>query len=138
MAGGGERRQGSPVQPMDKECPAASAPHPQVVQGAAESAAAAVGGSGGREGPRVHGASRGAAAEPQGPHSGGRCVAVPCPAVPCPVPCAASGAAGAPSCSFPLTGIYKGFCLDVIRNKYECELQGAKQHLEVSCSLGEA
>lgn len=28
-------------------------------------------------------------------------------------------------------GIYKGFCLDVIRNKYECELQGAKQHLEV-------
>lgn len=29
-------------------------------------------------------------------------------------------------------GIYKGFCLDVIRNKYECELQGAKQHLEVS------
>nr|XP_025734740.1 breast cancer metastasis-suppressor 1 isoform X1 [Callorhinus ursinus] len=31
----------------------------------------------------------------------------------------------------PITvGIYKGFCLDVIRNKYECELQGAKQHLE--------
>ncbi|CAD7682453.1 unnamed protein product [Nyctereutes procyonoides] len=29
-----------------------------------------------------------------------------------------------------VTGIYKGFCLDVIRNKYECELQGAKQHLE--------
>lgn len=33
---------------------------------------------------------------------------------------------------FPFAGIYKGFCLDVIRNKYECELQGAKQHLEVS------
>lgn len=32
----------------------------------------------------------------------------------------------------PLSGIYKGFCLDVIRNKYECELQGAKQHLEVT------
>lgn len=32
----------------------------------------------------------------------------------------------------PSTGIYKGFCLDVIRNKYECELQGAKQHLEVN------
>lgn len=31
-----------------------------------------------------------------------------------------------------LSGIYKGFCLDVIRNKYECELQGAKQHLEVT------
>ncbi|KAB0407466.1 hypothetical protein E2I00_007638 [Balaenoptera physalus] len=30
------------------------------------------------------------------------------------------------------SGIYKGFCLDVIRNKYECELQGAKQHLEVN------
>lgn len=29
-----------------------------------------------------------------------------------------------------LSGIYKGFCLDVIRNKYECELQGARQHLE--------
>ncbi|XP_045631812.1 breast cancer metastasis-suppressor 1 isoform X2 [Ursus americanus] len=29
-----------------------------------------------------------------------------------------------------VAGIYKGFCLDVIRNKYECELQGAKQHLE--------
>lgn len=32
----------------------------------------------------------------------------------------------------PSAGIYKGFCLDVIRNKYECELQGAKQHLEVT------
>lgn len=32
----------------------------------------------------------------------------------------------------PSAGIYKGFCLDVIRNKYECELQGAKQHLEVN------
>lgn len=32
----------------------------------------------------------------------------------------------------PAAGIYKGFCLDVIRNKYECELQGAKQHLEVN------
>nr|XP_060460488.1 ras and Rab interactor 1-like [Panthera onca] len=31
-----------------------------------------------------------------------------------------------------VAGIYKGFCLDVIRNKYECELQGAKQHLEVN------
>lgn len=31
-----------------------------------------------------------------------------------------------------VAGIYKGFCLDVIRNKYECELQGAKQHLEVT------
>ncbi|KAK2492843.1 hypothetical protein MC885_019324, partial [Smutsia gigantea] len=29
-----------------------------------------------------------------------------------------------------VAGIYKGFCLDVIRNKYECELQGARQHLE--------
>lgn len=33
--------------------------------------------------------------------------------------------------SSPAPGIYKGFCLDVIRNKYECELQGARQHLEV-------
>lgn len=32
----------------------------------------------------------------------------------------------------PSVGIYKGFCLDVIRNKYECELQGARQHLEVN------
>lgn len=32
----------------------------------------------------------------------------------------------------PPSGIYKGFCLDVIRNKYECELQGARQHLEVT------
>ncbi|KAF4009933.1 hypothetical protein G4228_000827 [Cervus hanglu yarkandensis] len=31
-----------------------------------------------------------------------------------------------------VAGIYKGFCLDVIRNKYECELQGARQHLEVN------
>ncbi|XP_072495286.1 breast cancer metastasis-suppressor 1 isoform X2 [Notamacropus eugenii] len=29
-----------------------------------------------------------------------------------------------------VAGIYKGFCLDVIRTKYECELQGARQHLE--------
>ncbi|XP_074165781.1 breast cancer metastasis-suppressor 1-like [Sminthopsis crassicaudata] len=29
-----------------------------------------------------------------------------------------------------MAGINKGFCLDVIRNKYECELQGARQHLE--------
>uniref|UniRef100_G1QD63 BRMS1 transcriptional repressor and anoikis regulator n=1 Tax=Myotis lucifugus TaxID=59463 RepID=G1QD63_MYOLU len=29
-----------------------------------------------------------------------------------------------------VAGIYKGFCLDMIRNKYECELQGAKRHLE--------
>ncbi|XP_068922497.1 breast cancer metastasis-suppressor 1 isoform X1 [Petaurus breviceps papuanus] len=29
-----------------------------------------------------------------------------------------------------VAGIYKGFCLDVIRNKYECEVQGARQHLE--------
>ncbi|XP_073419351.1 breast cancer metastasis-suppressor 1 isoform X1 [Dendrobates tinctorius] len=29
-----------------------------------------------------------------------------------------------------VAGIYKGFCLDVIKNRYECELQGAKQHLE--------
>lgn len=36
---------------------------------------------------------------------------------------------GLPSAS---AGIYKGFCLDVIRNKYECELQGARQHLEVT------
>jgi breast cancer metastasis-suppressor 1-like protein len=38
--------------------------------------------------------------------------------------------------SLLLSGIYKGFCLDVIRNKYECELQGAKQHLEVSTWIG--
>ncbi|XP_063801179.1 breast cancer metastasis-suppressor 1 isoform X3 [Pseudophryne corroboree] len=29
-----------------------------------------------------------------------------------------------------VAGIYKGFCLDVIKNRYDCELQGAKQHLE--------
>ncbi|XP_073461335.1 breast cancer metastasis-suppressor 1 isoform X2 [Lithobates pipiens] len=29
-----------------------------------------------------------------------------------------------------VAGIYKGFCLDVIKHRYECELQGAKQHLE--------
>ncbi|KAM3918148.1 breast cancer metastasis-suppressor 1 isoform 1-T1 [Leptodactylus fuscus] len=29
-----------------------------------------------------------------------------------------------------VAGIYRGFCLDVIKNRYECELQGAKQHLE--------
>ncbi|XP_045342810.1 breast cancer metastasis-suppressor 1 isoform X3 [Leopardus geoffroyi] len=56
---------------------------------------------------------------------------LPCPALllaplfgaPGPWP---SGASHLP----PPAGIYKGFCLDVIRNKYECELQGAKQHLE--------
>ncbi|EDL33092.1 breast cancer metastasis-suppressor 1, isoform CRA_b [Mus musculus] len=26
-----------------------------------------------------------------------------------------------------VAGIYKGFCLDVIRNKYECELQGVRR-----------
>ncbi|PIO40596.1 hypothetical protein AB205_0127850, partial [Aquarana catesbeiana] len=31
-----------------------------------------------------------------------------------------------------VAGIYKGFCLDVIKHRYECELQGAKQHLEAS------
>lgn len=41
------------------------------------------------------------------------------------------GQAGPPIHLLP-SGIYKGFCLDVIRNKYECELQGAKQHLEVT------
>lgn len=58
---------------------------------------------------------------------------LPCPALllaplfgaPGPWP---SGASHLP----PPAGIYKGFCLDVIRNKYECELQGAKQHLEVN------
>ncbi|CAH2324999.1 ras and Rab interactor 1 [Pelobates cultripes] len=35
-------------------------------------------------------------------------------------------------------GIYRGFCLDVIKNRYECELQGAKQHLEVSWMLSGA
>ncbi|KAM9301864.1 breast cancer metastasis-suppressor 1 [Gastrophryne carolinensis] len=29
-----------------------------------------------------------------------------------------------------VAGIYKGFCLDVIKHRHECELQGAKQHLE--------
>ncbi|KAE8607722.1 hypothetical protein XENTR_v10011261 [Xenopus tropicalis] len=29
-----------------------------------------------------------------------------------------------------VAGIYKGFCLDVIKHRYECEVQGAKQHLE--------
>lgn len=42
------------------------------------------------------------------------------------------GPAGPPIARPPSAGIYKGFCLDVIRNKYECELQGAKQHLEVT------
>uniref|UniRef100_G1QBI5 BRMS1 transcriptional repressor and anoikis regulator n=1 Tax=Myotis lucifugus TaxID=59463 RepID=G1QBI5_MYOLU len=53
------------------------------------------------------------------------------------------GAARAPEYTEPLgglqrslkiliqvAGIYEDFCLDMIRNKYECELQGAKQHLE--------
>ncbi|MEE6512848.1 hypothetical protein FKM82_020121 [Ascaphus truei] len=29
-----------------------------------------------------------------------------------------------------VAGIYRGFCLDVIKNRYECEMQGTKQHLE--------
>ncbi|XP_069750100.1 breast cancer metastasis-suppressor 1 homolog isoform X2 [Narcine bancroftii] len=29
-----------------------------------------------------------------------------------------------------VAGVYKDLCLDVIRNRYECELQGARQHLE--------
>ncbi|XP_032660057.2 breast cancer metastasis-suppressor 1 [Chelonoidis abingdonii] len=29
-----------------------------------------------------------------------------------------------------VAGIYKGLCLEVVRNKHECELQGARQHLE--------
>ncbi|XP_043375470.1 breast cancer metastasis-suppressor 1 [Dermochelys coriacea] len=29
-----------------------------------------------------------------------------------------------------VAGIYKGLCLEVVRNKHECELQGAHQHLE--------
>ncbi|XP_059814429.1 breast cancer metastasis-suppressor 1 homolog [Hypanus sabinus] len=29
-----------------------------------------------------------------------------------------------------VAGVYKGLCLEVIRNRYECELQGARQHLE--------
>lgn len=53
------------------------------------------------------------------------------------VPVPLSGHSGPwPSWAFhpppSLSGIYKGFCLDVIRNKYECELQGARQHLEVT------
>lgn len=31
----------------------------------------------------------------------------------------------------PPPGVYKELCLQVIKHKYECELQGAKQHLEV-------
>ncbi|XP_043438536.1 breast cancer metastasis-suppressor 1 isoform X3 [Prionailurus bengalensis] len=63
---------------------------------------------------------------------------LPFSSLPCPAPLLAphfgapgpwpSGASHLP----PPAGIYKGFCLDVIRNKYECELQGAKQHLEVN------
>ncbi|KAJ6654263.1 hypothetical protein lerEdw1_007360 [Lerista edwardsae] len=30
-----------------------------------------------------------------------------------------------------VAGIYRGFCLEVIRHKYRCEQQGAQQHLEV-------
>uniref|UniRef100_UPI00398E3C46 breast cancer metastasis-suppressor 1 homolog n=1 Tax=Pristiophorus japonicus TaxID=55135 RepID=UPI00398E3C46 len=29
-----------------------------------------------------------------------------------------------------VAGVYKNLCLEVIRNRYECELQGARQHLE--------
>ncbi|XP_078057069.1 breast cancer metastasis-suppressor 1-like protein isoform X2 [Mustelus asterias] len=29
-----------------------------------------------------------------------------------------------------VAGVYKELCLEVIRNRYECELQGARQHLE--------
>ncbi|GCC34450.1 hypothetical protein chiPu_0012924 [Chiloscyllium punctatum] len=29
-----------------------------------------------------------------------------------------------------VAGVYKDLCLEVIRNRYECELQGARQHLE--------
>uniref|UniRef100_A0A8D0GVT2 BRMS1 transcriptional repressor and anoikis regulator n=1 Tax=Sphenodon punctatus TaxID=8508 RepID=A0A8D0GVT2_SPHPU len=29
-----------------------------------------------------------------------------------------------------VAGIYRGFCLEVIRHKHQCELQGAQQHLE--------
>lgn len=61
-----------------------------------------------------------------------------CPLPLSPVPCLA-GLCGQPgpwpsraAHHPPSAGIYKGFCLDVIRNKYECELQGAKQHLEVN------
>lgn len=64
-------------------------------------------------------------------------LSVPLSSLPCSCPCPVSGhwspwpswASHPPP---PLSGIYKGFCLDVIRNKYECELQGAKQHLEVT------
>lgn len=62
------------------------------------------------------------------------------PALPLPVPVdLLVGDIRAPSQAdrfSPFAGIYKGFCLDVIRNKYECELQGAKQHLEVSRQVG--
>lgn len=34
-------------------------------------------------------------------------------------------------CLFP-SGVYKELCLQVIRHRHECELQGAKQHLEVT------
>ncbi|KAJ1105980.1 hypothetical protein NDU88_003383 [Pleurodeles waltl] len=29
-----------------------------------------------------------------------------------------------------VAGIYRGLCLEVIKNRHDCELQGAKQHLE--------
>ena len=64
-----------------------------------------------------------------------------CPLPLSPVPCLA-GLCGQPgpwpspaAHHPPSAGIYKGFCLDVIRNKYECELQGAKQHLEVNVGV---
>jgi len=64
-----------------------------------------------------------------------------CPLPLSPVPCLASlcgqpGPWPSPATHHPPSaGIYKGFCLDVIRNKYECELQGAKQHLEVNVGV---
>lgn len=33
--------------------------------------------------------------------------------------------------SHAFAGVYKEMCLQVIQHKYECELQGARQHLEV-------
>lgn len=29
------------------------------------------------------------------------------------------------------TGIYRGLCLESVKNKYECEIQAACQHWEV-------
>lgn len=30
-----------------------------------------------------------------------------------------------------VTGIYRGLCLESVKNKYECEIQAACQHWEV-------